>query len=92
MWDNIFYRRSSRRSVDWKLSSRLLQENRFLVAPRVGAWIENYLFNLRITAYKVAPRVGAWIEKYNALAKSINKPVAPRVGAWIEKGVDVEKK
>ena len=36
----------------------------FIVAPRVGAWIEtNKYFTIKIQRL-VAPRVGAWIETY----------------------------
>ena len=34
-----------------------------MVAPRVGAWIENSIASGRRSGRKVAPRVGAWIEK-----------------------------
>jgi hypothetical protein len=34
-----------------------------LVAPRVGAWIENPKVPEKGVAEFVAPRVGAWIEK-----------------------------
>ena len=34
----------------------------YLVAPRVGAWIETTLLGNFFTAVGVAPRVGAWIE------------------------------
>ena len=34
----------------------------FLVAPRVGAWIETSLYATALSEHKVAPRVGAWIE------------------------------
>ena len=34
-----------------------------MVAPRVGAWIENKYYLVKVTLEIVAPRVGAWIEK-----------------------------
>ena len=34
----------------------------FIVAPRVGAWIETYNLHLDKNELLVAPRVGAWIE------------------------------
>ena len=34
----------------------------FLVAPRVGAWIETRTGPGRLRRRQVAPRVGAWIE------------------------------
>ena len=32
------------------------------VAPRVGAWIETFIFGEVVKTRSVAPRVGAWIE------------------------------
>ena len=56
----------------------------FVVAPRVGAWIEIQVrLDLSVTIV-VAPRVGAWIE-IRHYKKDLDIPtVAPRVGAWIE--------
>ena len=34
----------------------------FLVAPRVGAWIEIFKRSHTVKTTLVAPRVGAWIE------------------------------
>jgi hypothetical protein len=56
-----------------------------LVAPRVGAWIENALAQTLTYANGVAPRVGAWIENAEPLRHHYQAEVAPRVGAWIEK-------
>ena len=54
------------------------------VAPRVGAWIETYIWEKYIEHKKVAPRVGAWIETVFAFCNLSKIRVAPRVGAWIE--------
>ena len=43
----------------------------YVVAPRVGAWIETSLQKQVDEFGKVAPRVGAWIETDNA-AKSLS--------------------
>ena len=45
-----------------KLHRRLGHIHGWLVAPRVGAWIETLRFNDTIANQLVAPRVGAWIE------------------------------
>ena len=52
------------------------------VAPRVGAWIETFVWPA-FWPQRLAPRVGAWIETMSALASAIAS-FAPRVGAWIE--------
>ena len=42
----------------------------FVVAPRVGAWIETKEWHeMNLKKAKVAPRVGAWIETRNRLNK-----------------------
>ena len=56
----------------------------FLVAPRVGAWIETKYYSGNNASYLVAPRVGAWIETIISALLSSVVEVAPRVGAWIE--------
>ena len=56
----------------------------FLVAPRVGAWIETAIKLYVYRLIGVAPRVGAWIETFWTLFNSLFVIVAPRVGAWIE--------
>ena len=58
-----------------------------LVAPRVGAWIENRSYDPLGRCRRVAPRVGAWIEKQDIINRDIAKAVAPRVGAWIENAI-----
>ena len=40
----------------------------YAVAPRVGAWIETWIFKNKICLTGVAPRVGAWIETKTTLA------------------------
>ena len=56
----------------------------YLVAPRVGAWIETRCQIGILNEGRVAPRVGAWIETYSHPYILPLQPVAPRVGAWIE--------
>ena len=54
------------------------------VAPYVGAWIETYLWQMKIQPLLVAPYVGAWIETCLARVLRPGRRVAPYVGAWIE--------
>ena len=56
----------------------------YLVAPRVGAWIEIFEILFDDTFTFVAPRVGAWIEICISALFGTFTNVAPRVGAWIE--------
>ena len=56
----------------------------WLVAPRVGAWIETVTVPPGHTSGRVAPRVGAWIETNTPTGWPPDGRVAPRVGAWIE--------
>ena len=56
----------------------------YLVAPRVGAWIETPMMKMEAIKIEVAPRVGAWIETPVPYTSLRGKTVAPRVGAWIE--------
>ena len=56
----------------------------FLVAPRVGAWIETTSCKILTYLFAVAPRVGAWIETGSRGSIRWETEVAPRVGAWIE--------
>ena len=56
----------------------------FVVAPRVGAWIETSPVYAHGNNCGVAPRVGAWIETLFSLKLLVKRSVAPRVGAWIE--------
>ena len=61
-----------------------LGNDKAIVAPRVGAWIETYHNILRRCLRDVAPRVGAWIETWIGVSLLVVALVAPRVGAWIE--------
>ena len=40
----------------------ITNKSHYLVAPRVGAWIETLIRITIMLSLKVAPRVGAWIE------------------------------
>lgn len=50
----------------------------FAVAPRVGAWIEIFLNNLKIHHPLVAPRVGAWIEVFMSSVSALVACRSPR--------------
>ena len=68
------------------LKLQLLMSNchYYVVAPRVGAWIETAQTSDDIGVIQVAPRVGAWIETSKLPETPPVPEVAPRVGAWIE--------
>ena len=53
-----------------KLENYIITNKQGWVAPRVGAWIETFVFTRLHDAYTVAPRVGAWIETNLHSAKS----------------------
>ena len=59
-------------------------DERNLVAPLVGAWIEIHRTGSGLINLKVAPLVGAWIEIIISKAMKKADEVAPLVGAWIE--------
>ena len=54
------------------------------VTPRVGVWIETFLYNCRYLAGSVTPRVGVWIETLDGSNGEVFVRVTPRVGVWIE--------
>ena len=60
------------------------KQEKQIVAPYVGAWIETKPLCANYTIRRVAPYVGAWIETCRFLDWSRQTKVAPYVGAWIE--------
>ena len=57
---------------------------RYLVAPLMGAWIEILMKSSNSGVNKVAPLMGAWIEMPLSLVSDLAGAVAPLMGAWIE--------
>ena len=71
-----------------KLDGTVKDEQYFIVAPLVGAWIEINDPIIFSSCVSVAPLVGAWIEIKQIHLTFLEIYVAPLVGAWIEIIVD----
>ncbi len=67
-----------------KLCVRLLLDNRFRVAPHVGAWIETLSEHESKGAVQSHPMWVRGLKHWQQFRTHLDQAVAPHVGAWIE--------